>query len=42
MLEAQRLGEDGDFASMGVYLAASVVGGLAMAGLGWALGGALG
>lgn len=41
MLEAQRLGEDGDFSTMGLYLGGSMLGGLAMAGLGWALGGAL-
>ena len=41
MFEAQRLGEDGDYAVMAAYLAGSMVAGLAMAGLGWAIGGAI-
>jgi fluoride exporter len=42
MVEAQRLGEDGEFAAMSLYLLGSMVAGLAAAGGGWLLGGALG
>ena len=41
MVEAQRLAEEAEFAAMTAYLALSMVGGLAAAGLGWAIGGAL-
>jgi fluoride exporter len=41
MVEAQRLGEDGDLAVMVSYLAWSMVAGVAVAGLGWAIGGAI-
>jgi CrcB protein len=42
MVEAQRLGEDGDWTAMNLYLAASMLAGLLTTGAGWALGGALG
>ena len=42
MFEAQRLGEDGAFAVMWLYLLGSMVAGLAATGAGWLLGGALG
>jgi CrcB protein len=42
MVEAQRLGEDGAFAAMWLYLLGSMVAGLAVTGAGWLLGGALG
>jgi fluoride exporter len=42
MVEAQRLGEDGEFAAMWLYLLGSMFAGLAAAGAGWLLGGALG
>lgn len=41
MVEAQRLGEDGDLAVMVAYLAWSMIAGVATAGLGWAIGGAI-
>jgi fluoride exporter len=41
MVEAQRLGEDGDFARMLLYLLGSMAAGLAATGLGWLAGGAL-
>jgi CrcB protein len=41
MVEAQRLGEDGDLAVMVSYLAWSMLAGLVAAGLGWAIGGAI-
>lgn len=41
MLEAQRLGEDGEWTLMWLSLATPMLAGLAAAGLGWALGGAL-
>ena len=41
MVEAQRLGEDGDLTVMVSYLAWSMVGGVATAGLGWVIGGAI-
>jgi CrcB protein len=42
MVEAQRLGEDAAWAPMWLYLLASMLAGLATAGAGWAIGGALG
>ena len=42
MVEAQRLGEDGDFARMLLYLLGSMAAGLVTTGLGWLAGGALG
>jgi CrcB protein len=42
MVEAQRLGEDGAWAAMWFYLLGSMIAGLAITGLGWVLGGALG
>jgi CrcB protein len=42
MVEAQRLGEDGAWAAMWVYLLGSMVAGLAVTGLGWLLGDAFG
>ena len=42
MVEAQRLGEDGAWGAMWLYLLGSMVAGLAATGLGWLLGGALG
>jgi CrcB protein len=41
MVEAQRLAEEAEFGVMAAYLALSMVAGLATAGLGWAIGGAL-
>jgi CrcB protein len=41
MVEAQRLGEDGDFTAMVGYLLGSMAAGLAATGLGWLAGGAL-
>jgi CrcB protein len=41
MVEAQRLAEEAEFAAVAAYLALSMVVGLAAAGLGWAIGGAL-
>jgi CrcB protein len=41
MVEAQRLGEDGAFPVMSLYLLGSMVAGLAATGAGWLLGGAL-
>ena len=41
MVEAQRLAEEAEFAAMTAYLVLSMVAGLAAAGLGWAIGGAL-
>jgi CrcB protein len=41
MVEAQRLGEDGDLAVMVSYLAWSMIAGVATAALGWAIGGAI-
>jgi fluoride exporter len=42
MFEAQRLGEDGAFTVMWLYLLGSMVAGLGATGAGWLLGGALG
>jgi CrcB protein len=41
MVETQRLGEDGEWLIMALYLLGSMVGGLTVAGAGWLLGGAL-
>jgi CrcB protein len=41
MVEAQRLGEDGAFRAMWLYLLGSMIAGLATTGAGWLLGGAL-
>jgi CrcB protein len=41
MFEAQRLGEDGAWTVMWLYLLGSMVAGLATTGLGWSIGGAL-
>lgn len=41
MVEAQRLGEDGAFEAMWLYLLGSMIAGLAATGAGWLLGGAL-
>ena len=41
MVETQRLGEDGEWLIMGLYLLGSMLGGLAAAGAGWLLGGAI-
>lgn len=40
MVEAQRLGEDGEFQLMWLYLLGSMVAGLAATGAGWLVGGA--
>jgi len=37
MVEAQRLGEDGDAANFAVYLGGSMLAGLVTTGIGWAL-----
>jgi CrcB protein len=42
MAEAQRLGEDAAWATMGLYLVGSMVGGVLTTGLGWLVGGAIG
>jgi CrcB protein len=42
MVEAQRLGEDGAFAAIWLYLHGSMIAGLAATGAGWLLGGAVG
>lgn len=39
MVEAQRLGEDGDLGLTVAYLAWSMIAGVATAGLGWVIGG---
>jgi fluoride exporter len=41
MVEAQRLAEEAEFVAMTAYLVLSMVAGLAVAGLGWAIGGAV-
>jgi fluoride exporter len=41
MVEAQRLGEDGDWATVWLYLLGSMVAGLATTGLGWLIGEAI-
>ena len=41
MVEAQRLAEEAEFAAVTAYLVLSMLAGLAAAGLGWAIGGAL-
>ena len=42
MVETQRLGEDGAFGAMWLYLLGSMAGGLAATGAGWLCGAALG
>ena len=42
MVEAQRLGEDGEWATMWLYLLGSMAAGLVATGAGWLLGEALG
>jgi fluoride exporter len=42
MVETQRLGEDGEWALLWIYLAGSMLAGLAATGLGWLIGGAIG
>jgi CrcB protein len=42
MVEAERLGEDGEWALMWAYLLGSMLAGLATTGLGWLIGGAIG
>jgi CrcB protein len=41
MVEAQRLGEDGEWALMWLYLLGSMLAGLAATGAGWLIGGAI-
>jgi CrcB protein len=41
MVEAQRLGEDGDWATMWLYLLGSMLAGLATTGVGWLIGEAI-
>ena len=41
MVEAQRLGEDGEWTTMSLYLAGSMLAGVAIAGLGWLAGEAI-
>ena len=41
MVEAERLGEDGEWALMWAYLLGSMLAGLAVAGLGWLIGEAI-
>jgi CrcB protein len=41
MVESQRLGEDGDWGPMLLYLLGSMLAGLAAAGLGWLIGGTI-
>jgi fluoride exporter len=41
MVEAQRLGEDGEWRLMWLYLLGSMLAGLAATGLGWLIGGAM-
>jgi fluoride exporter len=42
MVEAQRLGEDGEWGLLWAYLLGSMLAGLAAAGLGWLIGAAIG
>jgi CrcB protein len=42
MVEAQRLGEDGEWGLLWTYLLGSMLAGLAATGLGWLIGGAIG
>ena len=42
MVEAQRLGEDGEWTLVWAYLLGSMLAGLATTGLGWSIGGAIG
>ena len=42
MVEAQRLGEDGEWALLWTYLLGSMLAGLTTTGLGWLIGGAIG
>jgi fluoride exporter len=42
MVEAQRLGEDGEWTLLWAYLLGSMLAGLAATGLGWLIGGAIG
>lgn len=41
MVEAERIGEDGEWALMWAYLLVSMLAGLAATGLGWLIGGAI-
>lgn len=41
MVEAQRLGEDGEWGLMSLYLLGSMLAGLAATGAGWLIGGAI-
>ena len=41
MVEAERIGEDGEWPLMWAYLLVSMVAGLAATGLGWLIGGAI-
>ncbi len=42
MVEAERLGEDGEWTLMWAYLLGSMLAGVAATGLGWLIGGAIG
>ena len=42
MVEAQRLGEDGEWGLLWAYLLGSMLAGVAVTGLGWLIGGAIG
>jgi fluoride ion exporter CrcB/FEX len=41
MVEAQRLGEDGNWATMWLYVLGAMLAGLATTGLGWLIGAAI-